>query len=127
MWDIYYSCKTNILLILMIFLKYNSNSKIGIVIYSTLQRLVAEQSMEQGNEGDEIILLALRQIECDIPVDVNALSQPAHTRDDHRGSVQVTGHCGWSLTGTPSFPLCCPPISPPSTASAPALQPRSKS
>ena len=27
--------------------------------------------MEQGNEGDEIILLSLRQIECSIPPEVS--------------------------------------------------------
>ncbi len=29
--------------------------------------------MEQGNEGDNIILLAFRQIGCQIPDDINAM------------------------------------------------------
>ncbi len=31
--------------------------------------------MEQGNEGDEIILISLRQIDCSIPPDVVKISQ----------------------------------------------------
>ena len=31
--------------------------------------------MEQGNEGDEIILISLRQIDCNIPPEVSKIAQ----------------------------------------------------